>query len=90
MIPLLRNEYTMKKKNLREITDLIDDPNFNPSTNNARGDWSLRDVTSGAVWLDVATNAPRCVDHGAMNCVSPSRTLWRCLACGRACYMPSP
>lgn len=25
---------------------------------------------------------PSCEKHGAMNCVSETRTLWRCLTCG--------
>ena len=70
------------------IVDLVDDPDFNPSTNSGRGHWSLRDVTAGDVVLDQRTNTPRCLHPGAMNSVSPTRTIWRCLTCGRACYTP--
>ena len=24
---------------------------------------------------------PSCEEHGAMNCVNPNRTIWRCLQC---------
>jgi hypothetical protein len=36
--------------------------------------------------LDEATGKPLCVRHGAMNCVNPELTIWRCLSCGRSCY----
>lgn len=74
----------------REVFDMASAPDFNPTTNTGRGDWSLRDVSAGDVWLDPVTKAPRCRDHNAMNCVNQLRTLWRCLACGRACHMPHP
>lgn len=67
------------------IHDLIDDPQFNPATQNNRGDWSLRDVSTGHVVPD-RYGKPECVDHGAMNCVTPAMTIWRCLNCGRAAY----
>jgi hypothetical protein len=68
------------------LHDLVDQPNFNPSTQNNRGDWSLRDVSQGAVFPDPASGKPCCQSHGAMNCVVPDMTLWRCLICGRAAY----
>lgn len=68
-----------------KIADMVDDPNFNPASNKDRGDWSLRDVTSKEVYLDPIIEKPRCAFHGAMNCVSSSRVIWRCLACGRSC-----
>lgn len=72
------------------IIDQLDDPDFDPVTNTGRGDWSLRDVSSGAVVLrrDVhgrGAPKPSCIEHGAMNAVNPGRTMWRCLTCGRAC-----
>jgi hypothetical protein len=67
------------------LRDLIDMPDFNFASQNGRGEWSLRDVSSGAVTTH-PTNKVVCVDHGAMNCVNPERTLWRCLTCGRAAY----
>lgn len=69
-----------------QIIDMVDSPGFNPATNQSRGQWSLRDVSSAQVTLDPAANKPRCMDHGAMNCVNAERTIWRCLACGRSCY----
>ena len=71
---------------LTKIIDMTASPDFNPSTNTGRGNWSLRDVSTGTVTLDPETNTPRCITHGAMNSVSPARTIWRCLTCGRACY----
>lgn len=68
------------------IIDMIDSPNFNPATNQSRGDWSLRDVSTRGVSLDPIWNKPCCLLHGAMNCVNAERTIWRCLACGRSCY----
>ena len=68
------------------LHDMIDQPNFNPATQNNRGDWSLRDVSSGAVFPG-ADSKPACVDHGAMNCVVPDMSIWRCLMCGRAAYV---
>lgn len=71
------------------IIDLVNMPDFNPSTQAGdRGDWSLRDVSSGQVW-EHPTWHVECVEHGAMNAVNPDRTIWRCLACGRAAYRPS-
>lgn len=72
-----------------EIRDIIDDPEFNPVTNSGRGDYALRDVTEKNVVLDARWNRPRCVLHGAMNTPVPDRSIWRCLACGRACYAPA-
>jgi hypothetical protein len=71
----------------REIRDLIDMPHFNWDTQRGRGDWSTRDVSAGAVFLDDVWRKPTCQDHGAMNAVTPARDIWRCLTCGRSCYM---
>jgi hypothetical protein len=68
------------------IRDMIGMPNFNWDTQKDRGDWSTRDVSQGAVTLDAVWQKPNCIDHGAMNCVTPARDIWRCLCCGRACY----
>jgi hypothetical protein len=69
------------------IVDLAAMPGFNPATQNGRGEWSLRDVSSGTVTAHPRDKV-RCVAHGAMNCVNPARTIWRCLTCGRAAYTP--
>lgn len=68
------------------IADLASSPRFNPSTNNGRGDWGLYDVSTGHVRIDPGWDRPYCVDHGAMNRVSPEGPfLYRCLICARAC-----
>lgn len=67
------------------LRDQIDMPDYNPSANAGRGEWGLRNVSDGSVTAH-PTDIVRCVDHGAMNSVSPGRTLWRCLSCGRAAY----
>lgn len=67
------------------IKDLAEDPQFNPATQNNRGTWSMYDVSEGTVTLG-ADGKPSCRDHRAMNAVNPDRTIWRCLACGRACF----
>jgi len=72
------------------LHDLIEQPGFNPSTQRDRGDWSLRDVSSGQVFA-AEDGKPACIDHGAMNCVTENMSLWRCLMCGRATYTtPAP
>jgi hypothetical protein len=68
------------------LADLVDMPDFNPATQNGRGDWSLRDVSAGTVTLHPRDKVA-CAFHGAMNCVNPERTIWRCLTCGRAAYL---
>lgn len=68
------------------LHDLIEQPDFDPSTQNGRGDWSLRDVSEGTVTAD-EHGKPQCAFHGAMNAVSPGRELWRCLMCARAAYV---
>jgi hypothetical protein len=65
---------------------MINQPDFNWSTQNNRGEWSLRDVSSGDVFSG-NDGKPQCADHGAMNCVVPDRSIWRCLMCGRATYV---
>ena len=65
---------------------MIEQPDFNWTTQNNRGEWSLRDVSSGAVFPDERDKV-RCVDHGAMNCVVRDKSIWRCLMCGRAAYV---
>jgi hypothetical protein len=70
-----------------QLKDQVDMPGYNPDANQGRGDWGLRDVSEGNVFAH-PTDIVRCIDHGAMNSVSSSRELWRCLACGRAAYRP--
>ena len=67
------------------LRDQIDMPDYNPQANAGRGEWGLRNVSDGTVVAHLR-DIVRCVDHGAMNSVSETRTLWRCLSCGRAAY----
>lgn len=68
------------------LIDLVEMPNFNSAAQNPdRGEWSLFDVSLGNVQQHTRDKVV-CIDHGAMNCVNPERTIWRCLACGRAAY----
>ena len=71
------------------LRDQIEMPDYNSDANRGRGDWGLKNVTEGTVFVDVRDVA-RCIDHGAMNSVSPMRNLWRCLTCGRAAYRYFP
>lgn len=68
------------------IIDMAESPDFNLVSNSGRGDWSLYDVSNGEVFVDSATNTPRCIIHGAMNSVSETRTIWQCLTCSRSCF----
>lgn len=68
------------------IVDMAASPDFNPETNKGRGDWSLYDVSTEQVFLDRTWRKPSCIEHGAMNCVSADRTIWRCVNCGRSCF----
>ena len=71
------------------LIDQADMPDYNPAANAGRGEWGLYDVSNGEVTAH-PTDVVRCVEHGAMNSVSPMRTLWRCLTCGRAAYRLLP
>lgn len=71
------------------LIDQADMPDYNPAANAGRGEWGLYDVSNGEVTAH-PTDVVRCGEHGAMNSVSPMRTLWRCLACGRAAYRLLP
>lgn len=73
-------------RTITKIVDMVESPDYNPASNEGRGEWSLRDVSHQEVFLDDKWDKPTCVVHGAMNAVSPDRSLWRCLACGRSCY----
>lgn len=68
------------------LHDLIDMPDFNPATQNDRGDWGLHCISDGTVHQD-QWGKPWCMYHGAMNAVVAGRALWRCLMCGRGCYV---
>ena len=68
------------------LHDMVDQPDFNWETQNNRGDWSTRDVTTGGVYAGT-DGKPECVDHKAMNAVVADRSIWRCLMCGRATWV---
>jgi tRNA nucleotidyltransferase/poly(A) polymerase len=44
-----------------------------------------RDITDNKV-LPHPTWVAECKEHGAMNCVNPERTIWRCLTCNVGAY----
>jgi len=71
----LRKVYIMK------LHDLKDMPNFNPDVKNGTDS-----VSTGKVcWTEA--NLVTCRVHGAMLCVNPSRTIWRCPACHEGAYV---
>lgn len=75
-------------KTITQIQDLKDMPDFNWETQKGRGTWSTQDVTDGNVFLSFDHwRKPECIDHRAMNAVNSDRSIWRCLECGRACYV---
>lgn len=71
------------------LVDLADMPGFNPSSNRGTGAHAQRDVSAGRVSLH-PQHKVACSQHGAMNCVNPERTIWRCLTCHVAGYVPRP
>ena len=75
----------MSASMVRRLRDQVEMPDYNPAANLGRGRWGLRNISDGTVFAH-PVDVVRCVDHGAMNSVSPTGTLWRCLTCGRAAY----
>lgn len=67
-----------------EIVDIANMPNHNPNTA-SRGEHS---VSEGQVYAH-PTQRVVCKDHGAMLCVNPDRTIYRCEACGAGAYVAS-
>lgn len=59
------------------LRDLADMPGRNPVT----GEHGLHSVSDGRVVAHPTWHVA-CVEHGAMNCVNPERTIWRCLQMG--------
>ncbi|MFA5307095.1 MAG: hypothetical protein WC365_06620 [Candidatus Babeliales bacterium] len=43
--------------------------------------YKRKEETKNIIQFDV-NGYPSCEVHGAMNCVSKNRKLWRCIACG--------
>jgi hypothetical protein len=57
------------------------------------GAHGLRSVREGRVWFDPevrfgVVQGPSCQQHGAMNAVNPERSIYRCLTCHVAAYIP--
>jgi hypothetical protein len=55
----------------------------------------LHSVSQARVWFNPksrwgAVQGPSCADHGAMNAVNPERSIYRCLTCHVAAYVPRP
>ena len=66
------------------IIDIQDMPGYNPKVPNGRDSVSQHRV----FWF--ITYKAWCKIHGAMNCVSENRRIWRCLTCHEGCYIPEP
>lgn len=66
------------------ITDIANMPDYNPKVPNG-----ARSVSEGKV-LWMSGQKAYCVKHGAMNCVSESRRIWRCLTCHEGLYVEYP
>lgn len=65
------------------LRDIVDMPDYNPKAA-SRGQ---RSVSEGKV-SSHPVNKVNCHVHGAMNCVNPERTIWRCIECGVGAYRP--
>ena len=66
---------------MTRIVDIRDMPGYNPKVPNGSDS-----VTRGLVrWDDVQRAV--CATHGAMNCVSQDRRIWRCLTCHAGAYV---
>ncbi len=64
-----------------ELYDIKDMPNYNPAVPNG-----CDSVSTGKVyWTD--NNLVTCEVHGAMLCVNPDRTIWRCPTCHEGAYI---
>lgn len=63
-----------------KILDIREMPDYNPAVPNNNDSVSTGKVLRlfGTFW---------CVKHGAMNCVSQNRKLWRCLNCHEGLYI---
>ncbi|KKL24325.1 hypothetical protein LCGC14_2416460 [marine sediment metagenome] len=68
-------------KTLVLLRDIKEMPNFNPSVKNG-----VDSVSAGKVYWD-DRNLVTCALHGAMLCVNPSRTIWRCPACHEGAFV---
>lgn len=68
------------------IVDIREMPGWNPET----GGHGLTSVSEGKVSWDPDQKA-MCREHGAINCVSSNRRIWRCIhsfpSCGEGCYV---
>ena len=64
-----------------KIIDIRDMPNYNPTVPNGNDSVSQNKV----IWT--SSQKAFCKSHGAMNCVSQNRKIWRCLTCHEGCYV---
>lgn len=62
-----------------KLIDIKEMPDYNPAVPNGSDS-----VSQGVVTL--LGGSPWCKYHGAMNCVSTNRKIWRCLTCHAGCY----
>lgn len=67
--------------NFARIVNIREMPGYNSSIING-----INSVSQGLVWWD-GENKATCIYHGAMNCVSQDRKIWRCLMCNEGCYV---
>lgn len=73
--------YLHYDKTLVLLHDIKDMPNFNPTVPNG-----MDSVSTGKVyWTE--KNLVTCARHGAMLCVNPDRTIWRCPTCHEGAYV---
>jgi hypothetical protein len=70
---------------MTQLLDIADMPRLNPRSNTTGR--RERDITDNKV-LPHPTWVAECKEHGAMNCVNPERTIWRCLTCNVGAYRP--
>jgi hypothetical protein len=72
------------------ILDLAEMPGTDPDKVGSHG---LHSVSGGKVRWDPEQKAV-CAKHGAINCVSQDRRIWRCVhafpSCREGCYRPAP
>ncbi len=74
---------------LAKIVDIRDMPDWKPSKGD-HGDRGIASVSEGKIYWDPDQKA-MCRKHGAINCVSTDRRIWRCIhsfpSCGEGCYV---
>ena len=61
--------------------DIKEMPNYNSAVVNTD------DSVSRHAVIRMGSQKAWCIKHGAMNCVSQDRRIWRCLTCREGCYV---